>query len=237
MGEQVVFITGASQGLGAELARLFAAQGARLVLTARRAPALDAIARELEKATDLIAVAGDVADDEHVRSLANAALHRFGRVDVLINNASTLGASPMPQLEQLDRSTFSRLMDVNVRAPLHIAQLLLPQMRSRGFGLIVNVTSDAAVQAYPGWGGYGSSKAALEHLSRILAEELSGSGVRVVAVDPGNMNTQMHRDAEPGVDLSDLPPPKEVAAAMVRALANASAPFARLEIQALVSHV
>lgn len=237
MGEQVIFITGASQGLGAELARLYAARGARLILTARSARALDAIARELEPATDLVAVAGDVADDEHARSLANAALQRFGQVDVLINNASTLGASPMPQLEQLDRSTFWRLVDVNVRAPLHIAQLLLPHMRARGSGLIVNVSSDAAVQAYAGWGGYGSSKAALEHLSRILAEELSGSGVHLVVVDPGNMNTQMHRDAEPGVDLSDLPHPKEVASAIVRALANATAPFARLEIQALVSHV
>jgi len=237
MEPQVFFITGASQGLGAELARLYAAQSARLVLTARNAQALDAIARELRPLTEVLAIAGDVADDEHVIALVNAALGRFERIDVLINNASTLGVSPMPALEQLEPSTFGRLMDVNVRAPLHIAQLLLPRMRARGSGLIVNVSSDAAVQAYAGWGGYGASKAALEHLSCILAAELEGTGVRVMVVDPGNMNTKMHRDAEPGVDLSGLPHPREIAALMARAIANAAEPFERVEVAALVSRV
>ncbi len=208
-----------------------------MVLTARNAESLNVLREELEALTDVLALAGDVANDEHVHALLRATTRQFGGIDVLINNASTLGASPMPHLEKLLSSTFNHVMNVNVRAPLHLIQHVLPGMRENGGGTIVNISSDAAVQAYAGWGGYGASKAALEHLSRILAEELSGSGVGVVVVDPGNMNTQMHRDAEPGADLSALPHPGEVAPAIVDAIDRAASGFTRLQAQALAASI
>ena len=122
-----------------------------------------------------------------------------------MNNASTVGPSPMPALADYPLDAFVAVLQTNLVAPLHLAQLVLPGMRARGSGVILNVSSDAGSEAYAGWGGYGTSKAALEHLSRVLAAELEGSGVRVDVVDPGDMNTQMHREAEPGVDLSGLP--------------------------------
>jgi NAD(P)-dependent dehydrogenase (short-subunit alcohol dehydrogenase family) len=232
--QRVVLITGASQGLGRELARLLAQRGDRLVLTARGTGALAAIADELSAATQVVALAGVVADRAHAERLVAAALERFGRVDVLVNNASALGPSPMPTLADYPLDAFVDVLRTNVVAPLHLIQLVLPGMRARGTGLVVNVTSDAGVQVYPTWGGYGTSKAALEHLSRVLAAELEGSGVRVYVVDPGDMNTQMHRDAEPGVDLSHLPGPAVVAPAIVDLLEHETAPFGRYEAQALL---
>jgi NAD(P)-dependent dehydrogenase (short-subunit alcohol dehydrogenase family) len=146
----------------------------------------------------------------------------------------------MPKLEHLGAPAFFELMDVNVRAPLAIAQHVLTHMRARGSGTIVNVTSDAAVNAYPGWGGYGTSKAALEHLSRILATELEGSGVRVLVLDPGNMDTQMHRDAEPGEDLSGLPKPRQIAPAFIDIIEREGPyvdAFARYEVQNVAAGV
>ncbi len=175
-----------------------------------------------------------MADARHAERLVEAGLQRFGRIDVLINNASELGPSPMPELQELSADDFEAILQVNVIAPLRLSQLVLPGMRAAGSGLIVNVTSDAAVQPYPGWGGYGASKAALEHLSRIQAAELEGSGVRVYVVDPGDMNTAMHAAAEPGVDLSHLPDPELVAPAFVRLL-EASVPSGRFEAQRLVA--
>jgi NAD(P)-dependent dehydrogenase (short-subunit alcohol dehydrogenase family) len=161
-------------------------------------------------------------------------LKRFGRIDVLVNNASELGPSPMPNLEHLPIHAFVDVLKVNLVGPLQLTQLVLPGMRARGSGLILNVTSDAGVQAYATWGGYGASKAALEHLSRVLAAELEGSGVRVFVVDPGDMNTDMHRAAEPGVDLSHLPTPDAVAPAFL-SLLDEPAAFARFEAQRLVA--
>lgn len=207
--QKVILVTGASRGLGREISRRFALRGARLVLVARGATALDEIARELQAHTEVLALVADVSED--AERIAVAALERFGRVDVLINNASTIGSSPMPRLEDLSWEELARVLRVNVIAPLHLTQLLIPGMRARGQGAIVNITSDAAVQAYPGWGAYGTSKAALEHMSRILTAELEGSGIAVYTVDPGDMNTRMHEEAEPGVDLSHLPLPSESA--------------------------
>jgi NAD(P)-dependent dehydrogenase (short-subunit alcohol dehydrogenase family) len=231
-GGRVALITGASRGLGLEVARLYARRGLRLVLTARGEADLKRAADELRSQTDVLAVAGDVARPEHVSKLVGDGLRRFGRIDVLINNASELGPSPMPELERLEPADFLNTLEVNAVAPLRLIQLVLPEMKARGEGLIVNVTSDAGVQAYPTWGGYGASKAALEHLSRVLATELERTGVRVYVVDPGDMDTAMHRAAEPGVDLSHLPGPDVVAPAFVHIL-DASEAFERVEAQKL----
>jgi short-subunit dehydrogenase len=211
--QDVVLITGASKGLGLAMARLLARRGHPLVINARRAEALREAERELAPITEVLAVAGDVS--EIAEEIAAAAIERFGRVDVLINNASELGPSPMPRLEAHPWESLLRIYRVNVVAPIHLAQLVLPGMKARGRGTIINITSDAGTNPYPGWGGYGSSKAALNHASRILAAELSGTGIEVRVVDPGDMNTEMHALAEPGIDLSHLPSPEQVAPAVV----------------------
>src|SRR5712692_7745308 len=223
--DRVAVITGASRGLGREIARLYAGRGARLVLVARGERALHEAAKELSGATEVLALAADVGED--AEQIARAALDRFGGVDVLINNASEIGPSPMPALEAYPWDALLRVVRINAVAPLHLSQLLLPQMKARGEGVIINVTSDAGVQAYPGWGGYGASKAALEHLSRVLAAELAGSGVRIYVVDPGDMNTEMHRQAEPGVDLSHLPGPEVPAPAFVHLVEEQTVPTGR----------
>jgi short-subunit dehydrogenase len=233
--QRVALVTGSSQGLGLEVARAYARADLALILTARHSRQLEHVARELAEITPVIAIPGDVADPEHTHRLVDIGLQRFGHIDVLINNASELGPSPMPELADLETETFERILRVNVVAPLELTRLVLPGMRERRNGLIVNVTSDAGVQAYPTWGGYGASKAALEHLSRILAAELEESGVRVYIVDPGDMNTAMHQAAEPGVDLSHLPMPDAVAPAFVQLLDQSSA-FGRFEAQQGLIH-
>ncbi len=234
MAVQVALITGASRGLGLEIARAYARRGLRLILTARGTEPLKQAADELALLTDLVALAGDVADPQHAERLVRTGLERFQSIDVLVNNASELGPSPMPDLENLNPEVFDQILRVNVVAPLMLTQLVLPTMRAHRTGLIMNVTSDAGVQAYPNWGGYGASKAALEHLSRVLATELEGSRVRVFVVDPGDMDTAMHRAAEPGVDLSHLPTPDRVAPAFVRLL-DEEAAFGRFEAHQLVA--
>jgi NAD(P)-dependent dehydrogenase (short-subunit alcohol dehydrogenase family) len=213
----VVLITGASKGLGLALARRLARHGHPLVINARRGEELRRAEAELSRDTEVLAVAGDVS--EIAEELAESTLARFGRVDLLINNASELGPSPLLTLEEHPWESLLRIYRVNVVAPLHLTQLLLPQMKARGRGTIVNISSDAAVNAYPRWGGYGSSKAALAHASRILAAELEGSGVRVFVLDPGDMNTEMHALAEPGIDLSHLDDPEDVAPRILEAVA------------------
>ncbi len=233
--DRTALITGASRGLGREIARLFARRGMGLVLTARGDEALQAVANELGEVTKVVALPGDVADPAHAERLARAGREQFGGVDILVNNASTIGPSPMPRLEEYHLSALARVFRVNVVAPLHLIRLVLPGMRDRGHGIIINVTSDAAVQPYAGWGGYGSSKAALEQLSRVLAAELEGSGVRVYVVDPGDMNTQMHREAEPEADLSSLPGPEVPAPAFLYLVERETAPFGRFEAQKLAA--
>jgi NAD(P)-dependent dehydrogenase (short-subunit alcohol dehydrogenase family) len=230
----VALITGASRGLGLEVARAYARRGLRLILTARGAEALEQAADELAGLTEVVALSGDVGNPADAERLVEAGLHTFGRIDVLVNNASELGPSPMPDLEHLPIDSFSDVLRVNVIGSLKLIQLVLPGMKSRSSGLIVNVTSDAGVQAYPTWGGYGASKAALEHLSRVLAAELEGSGVRVFVVDPGDMDTAMHRAAEPGTDLSHLQTPDLVAPAFVQLL-DLGDPTGRFEAQRMLS--
>jgi NAD(P)-dependent dehydrogenase (short-subunit alcohol dehydrogenase family) len=235
LNKSVALVTGASKGLGLEIARSYADRGARLVIAARHPGPLEAAAAELRQKTEVVNLALDVSQE--AERLVETGLQRFGRVDVLVNNASELGPSPMPTLDSLDWQEMERILRVNVTAPLHLAQLVLPQMRARGEGVIINVTSDAGVEAYPGWGGYGASKAALEHMSRVLAEELAGSGIRVYVVDPGDMNTEMHRLAEPGVDLSGLPGPEAAAPAFVRLVEEERKPFGRFKAQEMGAEV
>jgi NAD(P)-dependent dehydrogenase (short-subunit alcohol dehydrogenase family) len=234
MTTQVALITGASRGLGLEVARAYARRGLRLILSARGAEALQHAANELGSLTNVLAVPGDVGNPADAERLVEAGLSKFGQIDVLINNASELGPSPMPDLGHLAVDSFVDILRVNVVGPLKLIQLVLPGMASRNSGLIVNVTSDAGVQAYPTWGGYGASKAALEHLSRVLAEELAGSAVRVYVVDPGDMDTAMHRAAEPGIDLSHLQTPDLVAPAFVQLL-DLSDPAGRFEAQRMLA--
>lgn len=182
--------------------------------------------------TEVLAIAADVSQE--AERIAGHALERFGRVDVVVNNASDVGPSPMPRLADYPWEDLLELFRLNAVAQLHLTQLLLPGMLERGEGVILNVTSDAAVQAYPGWGGYGASKAALEQLSRVLAAELEGTGVRLYLVDPGDMNTEMHRRAEPGVDLSHLPEPWVPAPAFVYLAERETPAFGRFEAMQLV---
>lgn len=195
-------ITGASRGLGRALADALAARGWRLVVDARDEQELEAARAQLAERTEVIAVAGDVADAWHRGRLLWLAGER---IDLLVNNASTLGASPLPALADYPLAALQRTFEVNVMAPLALVQLALPRMAPRA--RIVNVTSDAAIEAYEGWGGYGASKAALEQLSRVLAVERPD--LRVYAVDPGDMNTRMQQEAFPDEDVSDRPPPRD----------------------------
>lgn len=202
---RVALITGASRGLGLVIARVLAARGYHLVMGGRDRDALAAAAADLSRhETAIAAVAGDITDAA-VRSQLVDAAAGFGGLDVLVNNASELGR--IGPLQSFDVPTFGRLFPVNVGAPMVLIQLALPLLAARR-GLIVNITSDAATAAYPGWGPYGATKAALELLTRTLAAELAPQGVAAVLVDPGDMRTRMHQQAFPGEDISDRPLPE-----------------------------
>jgi len=203
---KVAVITGASRGLGRVLAGFLAKQGTALVIDARGGAELQSAADDLRAFTPaVVAVRGDVRDARHRARLLKAA-GEWGRIDVLVNNASDLGESPLPPLVEADRDRFLQVFDVNVLAPLALVREALPLL-TRSHGLVVNITSDAAVGGYPGWGVYGASKAALELVTKTLAAELKERGVGVVSVDPGDMRTRMHQDAFPGQDISDRPLP------------------------------
>jgi NAD(P)-dependent dehydrogenase (short-subunit alcohol dehydrogenase family) len=227
----VAVVTGASKGLGRALARELAERGISLVIDARGEEALERAARELAQRVPVVAIAGDVAEPAHVHALIEAAERRFGRIDLLVNNASTIGRSPLPELAQLSPQTLARIYETNVFAPLHLIQHALPIMVRGGGGTIVNVTSDAAVEAYAGWGGYGSAKAALEQMSRVLAVEIEGSGVRVIVADPGDMDTELHRLAVPDADPAALSSPDASARALLRAIVAPRATYARVALQ------
>ena len=198
----VAVITGASRGLGAALAHALEGRGWDLVVDARDADALAAAT----VGTRATAVPGDVTDPVHRRALVDAAA-RLGGTDLLVNNASTLGASPMPVVADLPTEVLDDARVTNVVAPHALTRALLPQLLERA-GTVLDISSDAAVEAYAGWGAYGASKAALDHLTRILGVEQPT--LHVYAVDPGDMRTRMHQDAFPGEDISDRPEPAAV---------------------------
>ncbi len=211
----VALITGASRGLGLALARVLAARDWDLVVDARGGDALEAAAASLAGTGrgEVFAVAGDVVDPGHRRQLVDAARARGG-LDLLVNNASILGPSPQPVLADYPMDVLEHVYAVNVMAPLALVQLALPLLEAGGS--ILNVTSDAGVEGYEGWGGYGSSKAALEQWSRVLAAEQPG--LRVWWVDPGDMRTQLHQEAFPGEDISDRPLPDQSVNGLLRLL-------------------
>ena len=225
----VAVITGGSQGLGLALAEALAEADWALVIDARRSDRLSTAAADLARVTDVIAVPGDVTDPEHRRALAHAAA-RLGPVRLLVNNASTLGTSPLPDLHDLDPDVWHRIFDVNVVAPIALVRELDGQWADPA--TVVNITSDAGVEAYETWGGYGSTKAALEHASRVLAAERPD--LRVLVVDPGDMRTEMHQDAFPGEDISDRPEPGAAVPGLT-ALITGDQPSGRYEARTLLT--
>ena len=225
----VAVVTGASQGLGLALGEALARDGWALVVDARRRDRLDAAVERLAAHTEVIGIPGDVTDPAHRDELARAAAD-LGEVRLVVNNASTLGESPLPSLRAIEPGVLRRVFDVNVVAPIALVQALDEHLAERA--TIVNITSDAGVEAYEGWGGYGSSKAALEHASRVLAVERPE--LRVLIVDPGDMRTEMHQDAFPGEDISDRPEPDASIPGLL-ALIRGDQPSGRYEARALVA--
>ncbi len=209
----VALVTGASRGLGRALALALSRAGWSLVIDARDAAALARTADELRAAgaAALVAAPGDVSDPGHRADLVTA-VEQLGSLDLVVNNASMLGPSPQPRLADYQLETMRRVYDVNTLAPWALTAALLPMLRASR-GRLVNISSDAAVEAYAGWGGYGSSKAALDQWSAILGAE--EPAVRVYAFDPGDMRTQMHQDAFPDEDISDRPLPETVVPELV----------------------
>lgn len=201
--ERTAIVTGASRGLGLALARGLAAHGWNLILTARDAERLRAVRDELATRTHVAAIAGDVTDSAHRHALAVLARGHAG-VDAVINNAGALGPSPLPALLDYPLDVLTAVLDTNVVAPLGLLQAVRAELKPDA--RVINVTSDAAVSAYAGWGGYGSSKAALEQVSAVLAAE--NPSIRVYWIDPGDLRTDMHQAAFPGEDISDRPLPE-----------------------------
>ena len=229
--DRTAMITGASRGLGLALARTLAEDGWTLIIDARTEEALESVRAELSRYTHVIAISGDVTDPEHREDLAEAA-REVGGVDALVNNASILGPSPQPDLLDYPLDVIEQVYRNNVISPLALIQALNNELKPQA--RIINVTSDAAVEPYEGWGGYGSSKAALEQLSNILAAE--NPDLRVYRVDPGDMRTQMQQEAFPDEDISDRPLPEESVPGFIELLTG-DLPSGRYKARELAARV
>jgi len=216
-----ILITGGGRGLGAALARELARRGARLLLVARSEPELADTAAAIRAAGGTVAtIARDVADKDAVHAIAAAANAALGAVDAVVHCAGALGPVPLRPLADTACEDLQRALDVNLVGPFRLDKLLLGPMFLRGDGLVVHVSTDAAVAAYPLWGAYGVSKAAADHLARIWATELDGTGVRLLTIDPGEMDTRMHREAMPDADRSTLARPEAVAVRIADMMAD-----------------
>jgi NAD(P)-dependent dehydrogenase (short-subunit alcohol dehydrogenase family) len=212
-------ITGGTRGLGRALARTLVERGARVAIVARSQAAVDQTVAELEElGGEVLGIAADVGLPGSAVRIAACVSEGLGHVDVLVHNAGSLGAVPLPTLLDMEQADLETAFRVNALGPIALTRALVGGMLLRSRGLIVHLSSDAAVEAYPTWGAYGASKAAIEHISRTLAVELAGTGVRVLTVDPGEMNTQMHADAVPEADPQTLADPAEVARVLLRIL-------------------
>jgi NAD(P)-dependent dehydrogenase (short-subunit alcohol dehydrogenase family) len=230
MNPRTALVTGASRGLGRALATELVRRGWRLVLDARDGARLMEAVAAFPSPDLVTAVPGDVTDARHLAALVEAV---GPRLDLLVNNASDLGPSPLPPLAELDPAELSRVLGVNTVAPLALVQAVLPALRAAG-GRVLDISSDAAVEAYAGWGGYGASKAALDQLTAVLAVE--HPELRIYAVDPGDMATDMHQAAFPGEDISDRPAPETVVPALL-ALADGDLPSGRYRAADLATPV
>ena len=219
LDERVVMISGASRGLGRALALELARDGLSLALCARDVQRLEEVAAPARSAgASVLAVQADIGVARDVERFAAATFERYGHVDVLVNNASALGPTPLPHLADAPSAALQEVLDVNVVGAFRLTQAVIGSMLLRDSGLVVNISSDAAVEGYPGWGLYGASKAAVDLLTRVWSAELHGTGVRVVSVDPGDMDTDMHRAADPDADPSSLRAPADVARAIATLL-------------------
>jgi NAD(P)-dependent dehydrogenase (short-subunit alcohol dehydrogenase family) len=230
---RAALVTGASRGLGAALARQLARRGASVVLVAREPAELAAVASGIRAEGGVAhALPADIGDKEAIHAVAGAAAALVGPIDLLIHNASSLGKTPLPILLDTACEDLGRVLEVNVVGPFRLTKVIAGSMVLRRRGTIVHISSDAAVNAYPRWGTYGLSKAALDHLSRTWAAELEGTGVAVYSVDPGEMNTRMHAEAVPEADPSTLEDPSAVAARIVALLTRAEPPPSGSRIEA-----
>jgi NAD(P)-dependent dehydrogenase (short-subunit alcohol dehydrogenase family) len=230
-----VLVTGGSRGLGRALGAELARRGARVVLSARGEAALDqAVAAMRAEGAEVHGLVSDQGEKEAAHRLVGAASALAGPIDVLVLNASTLGPLPLRELSETECEDLARVLEVNLIGPFRLARAVVGSMTLRGSGLVVGVSSDAAVTGYPHWGAYGVSKAALDHLLRTWAAELAGSGVVFLSVDPGEMDTEMHARAMPGADRAALARPAEVAARIADLLESGGVPSgARVDAAAL----
>ena len=223
--EKIILVTGASRGLGRALALEYAHRGAGLIINSRSSSQADLLETERSiksLGVEVLRVQGDISNRADAERLAGEALARFQRVDVLVNNASSLGPTPMPYLVDYPIEEFVSVLQTNVIGPFLLTRALLGQMIARRSGSIINVSSDAGVVGYPTWGAYGVSKAALDQLTRTWAAELAGTGVRVNSVDPGDMDTAMKRASEPEGDPSEWAKPEAVVPVFVHLASDES---------------
>jgi NAD(P)-dependent dehydrogenase (short-subunit alcohol dehydrogenase family) len=218
-------VTGGGRGLGAALARALAARGARVVIAARTAAEVDGVTSQIRAAAgEAHGLVADIGAKHAIYPLVGAACSLVGPIDLLVHNASTLGPTPLRLLLDTDCEDVEKALAVNLVGPLRLTKAVAGSMLLRGRGTVIAVTSDAAVEAYPTWGAYGLSKAALEHMMRTFAVELADSGVRFLIVDPGEMNTRMHAEAMPDVDPSTLADPALVAERIIGLIESEAAP-------------